>query len=434
MLAGGRLCAIGVVWWLVLAVALWGCASTAPAEEAALSTPASSTPADRIRALLAGPQWTTLGADGQRALAEGYLALGNEEAALAHWSAVALVSDDLALWRELAARFQQRGDWSAARQALESILRLSPQDPAAHYALGVLLAPYHARQAYEHLTFAVDDPQFGEGARALRSAIAAAQSGSPAYQSAQVGIALASLEYWPQAEQAFSMAVALNSGYAETWAYLGLARAQQGKEALTAFERALALAPDDPLVVYLHGLMWRAGGDYVRSRLELAEAQRLAPQNPAFAAELGTAYRLEGNYSLAEYWLQMATALAPGELEFLKLLALFYADEGFNLDGSGLAVLQEAVALLPGDADLQAAYAWALFNLQEVTAAQEAIDRALLLAPDNPRALYYLGLMYESRAQTDQAVSTLLRLAAHPHAEGFDVLARRVLARLGHTS
>ena len=371
-------------------------------------------------------------ANWHRASADAYQLQGHSAAALAHLAAAAAGADDPVLWHQVMEGFWSRGEWDAARQALETILQLSPQDTAAHFRLGVLLAPLDMRQAYTHLVSAATDPVWGTAAQRLQVAIAEEQQAGAAAQNAQVGMVLASLAFWPQAEQALETAVALNPVYAEAWAYLGLVRARQGWDGASAFERAFAYVPDDPLLYYLYGLMWRAVGDDDRSLNALLEAQHLSPQNPAFAAELGMAYRLQGELVLAEYWLQEAVALAPGEPQFLRQLALFYAEELFNLEGDGLTVLREAVSTLPDDAALQAAYAWALFNVREVTAAEEAISTALSLEPDNPRALYYRGLMYQYQARSEQAIQTLLRILTLPDPQGFDDLARRALENMDY--
>ncbi len=389
-------------------------------------------PSTALFTLTAQAYFVAPDADWHREISAAYGALGSPEASLAHLAAAAAQANDPAQWRAVATRFLERGDWAAARQALEAILSLAPDDPLAHYQIGVLTAPYNARQAYAHFAAAGQDPTLATAAQTLQETIAATQVDNPAYQSAALGMALAGLEHWPQAEQAFATAAALDPTYAEAWAYLALARAQQGKDAADAAAQAASLAPQNALVTYLLGLTWRAGGDYTRSRLALAQAQQTEPQNPAFAAELGDAYRLEGNLPLAEQWFRQAVVLAGNADTFLNLLALFYADTLHNLTGNGLAVLQEATAQEPSNATIQAAYGWVLFNLGQTEAAQEAVGAALDLEPDNPRALYYLGLITQAQGRREEAIGALLRLLDHPHPQGFDVLAHRALENMGY--
>ncbi|NPV65538.1 MAG: tetratricopeptide repeat protein [Anaerolineae bacterium] len=365
------------------------------------------------------------------ALAGAYAAASNDAAAVAHLYVAAAESDDPALWRQVADRAWRSQRWMLARQALEAVIRWAPEDASARYRLAVLLLPYDARQAYEHLRYTLGDSALGARAAFLQAAVTEAASDTPADQVARIGMALAAQGHWPQAEQAFVTAIAMTPDYAVGWAYLGLARAQQGKNATDAFARALAYAPGDAVVLLLQGLAWRAQGDHERSLEALAAAQGTAPDDPAIAAELGTAYRLLGDLASAEYWLARAAQLGAGQPQFLTNLAFFYAEEAYNLTGNGLTVLAEAVARQPENADLQAAYGWALVQAGQVTTGEAALQTAMSLQPDCPRALYYQGLLYQLQGQDALAVETLARLIGHPEPQGWDRLARRVLATIG---
>ncbi len=391
-----------------------------------------STDLDRafILRLASGNQPLTV--ENHRELAELARICGDEPAALAHlWSAAEL-ADDLSLWRELADSFEARGAWAFSRQALEAVLHLEPSDPGAHYALALMLAPYDVRRAFDHLSYALADPDLSEAALRLQNILAEFEPEPPAVQSMHLGSALAALGYWPQAEQAFASAAALDPYSGSAWAYLGLARARQGKDAASALDRAFTFAPDDPATNLLAGLVWRAAGDDGQSLAYLQHARELAPQNPTIAAELGTAYRLAGDFASAEVWLQRAVQLAPGEDAFLLSLAQFYAEESYNLAGGGLTFLHEAAARQPANADLLALYAWALYGQGQIEAAQEALTQARQLDPENPRVLYYQAVLDRSQSRNDSAVALSLHLLSHPAPRGFDVLARRMLEQMNY--
>lgn len=364
-------------------------------------------------------------------LAAAYAAAGNDAAAIAHLYVAALESDDPFLWRQVADYAWRSQRWVLARQALETVIRQAPDDASAHYRLAVLLLPYDSRQAYEHLRYALGDSVLGARASSLQAAVIEAALDAPAVQTARIGMALAAQGHWSQAEQAFVMAVAMAPDYAVGWAYLGLAHAQQGKDAADAFARALAYAPGDALVLLLQGLAWRAQGDHERSLEVLVAAQGTAPDDPAIAAELGMAYRLLGDLASAEYWLARAAQLGAGQPQFLNALAFFYAEEAYNLTGNGLTVLAEAAARQPENAELQAAYGWALVQAGQVIAGEAALQTAMSLQPDCPRALYYQGLIYRLQGLDALAAETLTRLVEHPEPQGWDRLARRVLATIG---
>ncbi|MFC1959211.1 tetratricopeptide repeat protein [Chloroflexota bacterium] len=373
-----------------------------------------------------------LNSAGHIQLAETTLLRGNRKAALAHYAAAAHEQNTAQAWRLVADSLLAQRDWLAARDVLDALLVSDPTNSTAHYQLGVLLLPHDPRQAYEHLTVAAADAQLGSAAEALQAVIVASEMALPSVQYLQTGMALASLEQWGLAEQSFTLAVTFDPGYAEAWAYLDLARAQQDKSVGIGLEQAVLLSPTSATILLLSGLVAQIQGDHVAALQFLRLAQEQDPQNPAIAAELGSVYRLLGDYAAAEQWLQTAVGLAPADARFMTLLALFYVDAGYDLAGDGLAVLQAAVDGQPENAELQAIYAWALFNQGEHTAAQAAIAQARFLAPDNPRVLYYQGLLHQAANQNDLAVDVLLELLHHPAPQGFDVLARHTLERLDH--
>ena len=117
----------------------------------------------------------------------------------------------------------------------------------------------------------------------------------------------------------------------------------------------------------------------------LLSAQESAPDNPALAAEVGAAYRQLGDFPNAETWLQRAVSLSLNAPDMIRTLGFFYADEGYNLAGEGLTVLQEAVSSYPDDGELHAAYAWALVQDGALSDGTAALVDALTLTPDSPR-------------------------------------------------
>ncbi len=97
-----------------------------------------------------------------------------------------------------------------------------------------------------------------------------------------------------------------------------------------------------------------------------------------------------------------------------------------------LIVRQEAASRQPADADLQAAYGWALVQAGDVSQGPALFQTALEFEPDSLHALYYLGLIYPLQRQADLVVEALMRLVKHPDPQGGDELARRVLASMGY--
>lgn len=373
-------------------------------------------------------------ADGQAdqlAVAHELRKRGNAAAALAYEQAAADAAGNLDLWRHLAKGYAARGHWVGVQALWTQVLQRDPLDPEALYELALLELPSDARASYELLASLVDDPQYGEIAAQLRTLIAAVELEPPAYQSFRFGQALAVAERWEQAAQAFHAAIALDPDYAEVWAYLGFVRAMAGRSPAGAVEQGLVLAPQSSLVWLMAGLAWGAQAEIDNAMQAVLTAQVLDPQNPAIALELGHLYRQAGDLVLAEYWLQAGANLAGDDDNmFVQRLAMFYAEESYNLEGAGLATLRDAVARRPLDYELLAAYGWALFNAGDPETALDQVNASLAIAPDNPYGLYYEGLILTQTGEVELATIAFETVLGLDDAAGFDTLARRALAEL----
>jgi tetratricopeptide (TPR) repeat protein len=313
-----------------------------------------------------------------------------------------------------------------AADALEQRLAIVPGDSWAHYQLSLIRAPFDPRSAATHLQAVSEEPMYGEPARAILATVL--DNPDDLLISMRVGIALADQHLWPYAELAFRHAAVVGQPFPEALAYVGLARDMQGKDGSPWIEQALALDADNPQVVYLHGLHLRSVGDYRQSLAQLTEAAALEPQNPAFLAELGSAYRLVNDLPSAEYWLKTAAALSPGNPHFQELLALFYAEEGYNLTSGGLDTLEQTARFMPDDPDVLSGYGWALYTIGDTEGALVQLDAALAISPFHLRSLYYKAQITLESGNLRQAESLFEQVAASD--SEFAEEARRVLLGL----
>jgi FimV-like protein len=64
------------------------------------------------------------------------------------------------------------------------------------------------------------------------------------------------------------------------------------------------------------------------------------------------------------------------------------------------------------NADVQAAYAWALYNLDDAVGALAQLDTLLATQPDHPRSLFYKGRILLDQGDLDGARSILEKVAA----------------------
>jgi Flp pilus assembly protein TadD len=260
---------------------------------------------------------------------------GDPHAAEYHWQQATITSNDPLVLAALAERLLAREDWSSARDTLQRLYALQPDNTWANYHLGLLTAITDPTQAEPYLRQAALDPLYADVARAVRVTLLEFRALDDLDPTLPMLVGLTLVEYrvWDYAELAFRWANAISlEGYGqalpEALAYGSLAQERNGKDGTVAIFEAVRLAPQDAQIRFLLALHYRRREDYSASLNALIQAVSLAPENPALYAELGTAYRLSGDLPQAERWLQAAVAFSGGEAQFQALLDDFYAAEG----------------------------------------------------------------------------------------------------------
>src|SRR5258708_6773990 len=243
--------------------------------------------------------------------------------------------------------------------------------------------PSKSKNAIHDLDRSGIDPQYRNAASTLRSTVITHNHDAPAELSFQLGLALMSLKAWPDAEHALIVAIQQGDSTPSALAFLGVVQHAQGRDGWPLIERGFSADPGDGMVNYAVALHWRIKDDPAKALAALARAEALNPRNPAIAAELGLAYQMAGRLDNAALWLNAAVALAPNNTGFRTMLATFYADTRYNLNGEGLAAIRKIADQVPDDADIRASLGWALFSAEQFDAARQELKRALVLDPTN---------------------------------------------------
>jgi eukaryotic-like serine/threonine-protein kinase len=259
-----------------------------------------------------------------------------------------------------------------AREAAEQALRLAPDQPGAHLALGdyftdVPVDPERARAAYEAgLRLAPNDADL-LGASALVEII-----------TGKWEVALAHFTR-AQALDPRSVTVARRLTYT-------LLRVRRYPEALAASDRAIALAPDNPGALESKAMVYLAQGD-------LEGARRIIREAPAGMDPTGLA-AVFGNY-FDLYW------VLPPEQQglLLRLTPSAFPDRSL------WAIVLAQTYRLRGDLPRTRAYA---------DSALAAFEARLAAAPDDAQghvlrglALAYLGRKAEAIAEGERGVALL---------------------------
>ena len=353
----------------------------------------------------------------QVALGEAYFGQGDLAQAIAQWEqARSLLPADPGLLTRLAAAYDALGRPAEAAAVRAELAALQPTSVEAQYRLGLYRAATEPGSAVLPLSAVASlAPEAASKAQLVLDAIALGQaSGDEAYLFGRVGLALVQLEEWSLAEIALEQAVALNSTYADAYAYLGLAQDMLGTDGQTNLEAAVKLAPDSVLANYMLALHWRRLGQSAQALPYLQAAQKLDPQNPALAAEMGGAFAAMGDLAQAEAWFTQAVSLAPDDAQFWLLLTRFYIDSEFHIAEPGLAAARETWRRLPEDSLAVEAYGYALLLTGDIAGAGVLLEKAAQLGPQEPSVFYHLGALYAAQSRWPEAA------AAYKHALALD--------------
>jgi tetratricopeptide (TPR) repeat protein len=344
---------------------------------------------------------------------QGLLALGDARrlnsdlvAAIQAWES-ALRSggpaDELHL--RLAQAHRQSGSYPAAITDLQAYLDLHPTDAAQHYQLGLLLAAHQPEAALAHLIQAGDlDPLLAPKVKVLQRSIASARrSEDTTYTLLASGRALAALDEWELAAQAFSQVVKFRPDYAEAWAFLGEARQHIDADGLPEIQKALELDPDSLSANTFMALYWQRKDRSDLALVYLQKASRLDPGNPTLQAEIGKTLSSLGNLSVALSHYQRATELAPRDPTFWRLLATFSITYELEVRQVGLPAARQAVIFDPSDPAALDVMAQVFILLEDLPSAHRFLQRASQADPGYAPARLHLGLLFLLKDETARA-------------------------------
>jgi Flp pilus assembly protein TadD len=316
--------------------------------------------------------------------------------------------------------------------ALTALAQVRRGDPAVEYRLALLTAVTTPAEALARLVRTASlAPDLAPSANAIARAIEVGQAaGDEAYTFGQVGFALIQLGEWALAELALTRAVEVNPSYADAHAYLGLAQDRQGEDGRTAYETALQLAPESPLINFFLGLHWRRAGEAGTALTYLKKAQSLDAQNPAIAAEMGQTYAVLGSFADAEFWFREAVRQDSQNPDFWLLLARFCVDNDFHVADPGLPAARMAASLAPDSAQAADTLGYALVLTGDLVNGEKTLARAAALDPNLPSIYYHLGWLYAQQGRVPEAEAAFNRTLALDPQGPLGGLALQALARL----
>lgn len=367
-------------------------------------------PGRAIQMLVTARRKGALTSSGQVTLGDAYFASGETEQAISEWEGLFNEKQEMGkVAPRLAREAHAQGRYAVETRILRQWLEIDPINADASERLGLLLAASAAPEALSLLELAAASSP--EAASRLEGLISALKTPGedPAYRLALCGQALAQLNEWLLAEQAFSQAVDANPQYAAAWAWLGLARQQnQTANALDALEYANQLDGKSAPLRAMLGTYWVRAGQVQKARAEFETATQLEPSNPAWWLALaGAASRMDLPAALAAYL--QAVNLAPQEAENWYALASFCVENNAYLEEDGLSAALRAFALDPKNPAYMDLLGRAQMGTGQAEAAEVMFKRALAAGTPETAFIqhFHLGLLYLQTGREAQAKDEL---------------------------
>ncbi len=201
--------------------------------------------------------------------------------------------------------------------------------------------------------------------------------------------------FWLE-EVVYKKIIDLSPNNAHALNNLGFLYAEYGVNSKLAQElcqKAVYLAPDNP--IFRDSLGWAAfrNGDFHAAEVELKKALQLKPDFYEGHYHLATLYYSMVQYERAARHYEEAIKLNPTASEALNNLAYLYAEQGINSERS-LELAKKANILEPNNASYLDTLGWAFYRVGKYRDALDFLLKADELVPGQGEILLHIGRVY----------------------------------------
>jgi tetratricopeptide (TPR) repeat protein len=312
--------------------------------------------------------------------------------------------------------------------ALEKALSLKPSDSDAQLGLAIAYDRLHqpakevillkkldaAARAQKHALPADIEAMYARAlaathqvpAAVLRMKQAVAADPRNAGSLDDLGSLYAMQKDWPNAEENFHAALAVNPTLASAHLHLAMAlQAQQRSGAAEELKLAYQLDPENPTINLELGRLLAANGDDQQAIQLLQHAYALLPQSADAAYQLGLALQRSNRMSEAIPLFQSAAAADPDNPDILANLGMALCQQ--QKATQAVPLLQKAVLLAPDRPIAHQNLAAAYIQLSQFDDAVSELRTALKLSPDSPQLHYNLGLALKMQDNIAAAIPEL---------------------------
>jgi len=347
---------------------------------------------------------------GLSTLGDAYARTGYWEKAASYWElTLSAGSASPEIHAHLVDAYHQLGNLEQEIDHRMALLELRPGDAQLAYRLGLALAAVSPQSSLAYLSQARDlDPELADEVSTFQREISGSRRVEDiSYEYLASGRALAQLQEWELAVEAFERAVEARPDYAEAWAYLGEARQHLEEDGLPELEKAYELDPDSLAVNTFLALHWQRNLNYELALDYLENALAVDPNNPALHAEMARTYALAGDLAASQEFYEKAIEQAPRDPRYWRALAEFTVVHQLRLRETGLPAASQAVALDPDDPASLDVMGQIYFLLGDMEKARSFLQRAVDADPSYAAAHLHLALVHLEAGETTLAYQQL---------------------------
>lgn len=213
------------------------------------------------------------------------------------------------------------------------------------------------------------------------------------------------------AEEMLRRGIEFEPGYWGTYMALGNFLYRQGRyfEAVPYYEIVTRMEPDYAGGYVNLGSATHWLGDWEQAENAFQTALKLSPGSMAYQ-NMGTVHYYKERYDDAAAMHEQAVEIAPSDHRaWGKLAAALRYLPGSQKDSDAayekaIQLVKERLKVNPEDADDLSYLSTYLANTEQLVAAREAVDRALLLEPESPNTHYFAALLEIRSGNNEQAV------------------------------
>jgi tetratricopeptide (TPR) repeat protein len=184
---------------------------------------------------------------------------------------------------------------------------------------------------------------------------------------------------------------------------------RQYKKSLDYLNKALKMAPFEPKIYFLKGLVFWETKDTVKA---LSNWQTSIEQDPEYAdgyCRLATYYMEKKQYQVAEQFLRSGLRLRPEDAFLNYDMGVFLTQRNFS--DSAINFYEKALSLESGLVPAKINLGVLLYRKGEYEKALRLLEPCVQEDPKNALLAYYLGLSYRRNNMEDKALTELSRAA-----------------------